>query len=242
MGKETNTVISNVVKKLLDISAQDSSVEFHQSDFQDETDSAILVRERAKGSKLEPTFAKKTGKIVNETGHTLSTLPESSHLNHHMKTFSKRDIASASGIQTEKVKKAPKRKRAIVSDSTSSSKSEMPKKNAPKKKGEKRQIAELAFDLETESRPQIIKISSGTTGSKKDQPQVSNQRQGQTKEKGNEQFPKAEPNPEKNTKIGNNPNKAATRILERKRCPTKRYGIDIMNVEANDEENETAEA
>ena len=105
MGKEPNTLKSNVVKWFMDISAQHPSVEFHQSDFQDETDSAISVRERANGSKLEPTFAKKTGKIVNETDHTASILPESSQ---PMKTFSKRDIASASGIQKEKVKKHPK--------------------------------------------------------------------------------------------------------------------------------------
>ena len=78
MGKEPGTVKSNVVKRFMDISAQDSSVEFHQSDFQDEMDSARLVRKRAKGSKLEPTFAKKTGKIVKETDHTVPIVPESS--------------------------------------------------------------------------------------------------------------------------------------------------------------------
>ena len=154
-----------------------------------------------------------------------------------MKTFSKRDIVSASGIQKEKVKKAPKRKRVIVSDSTSNSESEMPKKNEPKKKWEKRQTARLAIDLETESRPQIIENSSATE-SEKEQPENCDQREGQTKEKGNEQFPKTEPNPEKKTKTGNNPKKAATRVFERKRCPTRRYGIDVINVEANEEERE----
>ena len=198
----------------MDIPAQDSSVEFQQSDFQDEMDSTILVRERAKGSKLESNFAKKTGKIVNETDHTVSILPESSQ---PMKTFSKRDIASASGTQKEKVIK----KRVRVSDSTSNSEAKMPKKKTPKKEGEKRQTAELAFDLETESRLQIIEMSSVTTESEKEQPKNSDQREGQTNEKGNEQIPKFEPNPEKKTKTGNNPKKAATRVLERKRCLTK---------------------
>ena len=54
-----------------------------------------------------------------------------------------------------------------MSDSTSNSEAEMPKKNAPKKKGEKRQTAELVFDLETEARPQMIEISLGTTESER---------------------------------------------------------------------------
>ena len=49
MGKEPNTVKSNLVGKLMDISEQDSNIEFQRSDFQDETDSTILVRERSKG-------------------------------------------------------------------------------------------------------------------------------------------------------------------------------------------------
>ena len=129
-----------------------------------------------------------------------------------------------------------------MSDSTSNSESEMPKNKTPKKKGEKRQTAELAFDLETESRPQVIEISSGITESGKKQPENNDRIEGQTKEKGNEQFPKIEPNPEETTKTGNNPKKAPTRVLEKKRCPIKRYGIDVMNVEANEEEREAEEA
>ena len=94
------------------------------------------------------------------------------------------------------------------------------KSTRQRKKG-KKQTAELAFDLETKSRPQILEISSGTTESEKEQPENSDQREGQTKDKGNEQFPEIEPNPEKKTKTGNNPKKAATRVFERKRFPTK---------------------
>ena len=60
MGNEPNTVKSNLVGKFMDIPEQDSKLEFQPSDFQHETDSTILVRERSKGSKLEPTFGKKT--------------------------------------------------------------------------------------------------------------------------------------------------------------------------------------
>ena len=44
MGKEPNTVKSNLVGKYLDVSAQDNSVQFRPVNFQD--DSTVLVRER----------------------------------------------------------------------------------------------------------------------------------------------------------------------------------------------------
>ena len=76
MGKEPNTVKSNVMETFREFLAQDSHLEFQPSDFHDDTDSAILVRERTKGSKLEPTFARKTGKVIQETQHTIAILPE----------------------------------------------------------------------------------------------------------------------------------------------------------------------
>ena len=101
------------------------------------------------------------GKIINETDHTVSILPESTEL---VKSFSKRDIASANSAQKEKIKKTARRKRAILAESTSHSETDEPKKkNMPKKKKEEKQTPELAFDLEAEPRPTIIEISSGTT-------------------------------------------------------------------------------
>ena len=88
MGKEPKTVKTNVVGKFRDFSAQDSQVKFQPSDFHDDTDSAILVRERTKGSKVESTFARKTGKVVQETQHTIATLPEKTK---RPKSFSKRE-------------------------------------------------------------------------------------------------------------------------------------------------------
>ena len=62
MGRKPNTVKLNLVRGLLDISEQDPNLDFSTSDFQDELDSSILVGERARGSKLEGTFKKKSGK------------------------------------------------------------------------------------------------------------------------------------------------------------------------------------
>ena len=127
MGKEPNTVKSNLVERYLDFSAQDNRVEFQQADFQDECDSTMLGRERSKGSKLEPVFARKTGK-VQERAHTIAVLPEAAK---HAKVFSKRDIMQASKEQKDKLKKAGKR--AIIEDSSSSSELE----TSAKRKGKK---------------------------------------------------------------------------------------------------------
>ena len=184
MGKEPNTVKSNLVGKFMDISERDPKLNFQPSDFQDETDSTILVRERSKGSKLESTFAKKTGTVVNETAHVVSILPEKSRT---VKTFSKRECPflrtsslfltslvrrilhvlfrshlCANASQKAKFKNMNKR-RAILSESTSTSEGEEPvrkqkkKKKKKKKKKETARNPELAFDLENEQRPNISK-------------------------------------------------------------------------------------
>ena len=46
MGREPNSVNSNVVKGLLDFSEQDPQLELNPSDFLDELDSTVLVRDR----------------------------------------------------------------------------------------------------------------------------------------------------------------------------------------------------
>ena len=67
MGRQPNTVKSNLVSKLLAISEQDPNLEFEQSDFQDDLDSTVLGRERARGSKLQGTFDKRAGRKIKET-------------------------------------------------------------------------------------------------------------------------------------------------------------------------------
>ena len=102
-------------------------MDFQQADFQVECDSTILVRERSKGSKLEPVFARKTGK-EQETAHTIAVLPDAPK---HAKVFSKRDIVQASKEQKDKLKKAGKRE--IIEDSSSSSELETSEKRKGKK-------------------------------------------------------------------------------------------------------------
>ena len=151
MGKEPNTVKSNVVGKFRDFSAQDSQLEFQPSDFHDDTDSTILVRERTKGSKLEPNFARKTGKVIEETTHTIAILPEKAK---QPKIFSKRDIASTSTEQKKVLKKAAKR--ATINETSSSSEPEQSahKKGKTQKQGTTK-TPEFAIEFDEEMPPRL---------------------------------------------------------------------------------------
>ena len=84
------------------------------------------------GSELEASFAKMTGKVMNETEHFVSISPEWTET---VKTFSKRDIACASASQEESFKRTPRRS-VILFDSASQSETEEPaKKKTYNKKG-----------------------------------------------------------------------------------------------------------
>ena len=72
------------------VSDNDKDFELEISDFPQEQDSEIMVRERARGSKLEEVYKRKKGRITGETQHTL-TMKESGKST--AQTFSKREIA-----------------------------------------------------------------------------------------------------------------------------------------------------
>ena len=114
LGREPNTVKSNAVSKFLDISEQDNSLEFSPTDFQDDLESTVSVRERSRGSKLEGAFELKTGRILKESKHTITILPEASKKE---KIYSKRDIAKVSKEQ-KKIIDTPKRKRVVLDTSS----------------------------------------------------------------------------------------------------------------------------
>ena len=109
MGRKPNTVKSNLVRGLLVISEQDPNLDFSPSDFQDDLDSSILVRERARGSKLEGTFKKKSGKVVRESAQTLTMIPEKTNT---PKVYSKRDVAAATEEQKKKLDNKKNKRKA----------------------------------------------------------------------------------------------------------------------------------
>ena len=238
MGKEPNTVKANLVGMFRNILAQDSQVEFQPSDFHGDTDSTILVRERTKGSKLEPTFARKTGKVIRETDHTIAILPENTK---QPKIFSKRDIASTSTEQTKVFKKVGRR--AQIKDTSSSSEPEQsaPKKGKIAKRGEAKSL-EVAIEFEEERPPSIIDISSNTTESEVQPRDSANQGEMQCKRDNNA------PDETKKVEKEDVPVKATAswqiekRSSERKHVPPKRYGIDLVMKYPNDSQKKEEKA
>ena len=72
------------------VSDNDKDLELEMSDFPQVQDSEIMVRERARGSKLEEVYKRKKGRITGETQHTL-TMKEAGKST--AQTFSKLEIA-----------------------------------------------------------------------------------------------------------------------------------------------------
>ena len=101
--RDPNTVKSNIINKIKNVSENDPKVEFTQSDFEEEVDSAILVRERTKGSKLEGQYKRKTGKVIKESAHTITFLPKNSKKE---VVYAKRDVAKANETKLSEAQKA----------------------------------------------------------------------------------------------------------------------------------------
>ena len=144
MGRQPNTVQSNLISKILDVSEIDSQLlDIQPSNFQDDLDFKVLLRDRSRGSKLESAFSKNTGGIVKETNNTITMLPEKSAKE---KTYSNRDIAKLTRLQ----------KRAWV-ESESSGSSTTPQEVTRKPKGKRRktekgsEFLEIAIELTDEA-------------------------------------------------------------------------------------------
>ena len=80
----------------MDVLERDPNLEFEPADFQEDLDSTVLVRERARGSKFESLFDRKAAKVIKESAHTITVLPKKST---KPKVYSKRDVASSSAEQ-----------------------------------------------------------------------------------------------------------------------------------------------
>ena len=120
-------------------------------------DSTVLVREWARGSKLESLFDRKAAKVIKESAHTITALPENST---KPKVYSKRDVASSSAEQNRIVSKT-KRKRVIYDSSTSESGEE----RKVQKKKKQRQAPEMAIEFKEKETPQIVDIAAKSESS-----------------------------------------------------------------------------
>ena len=72
--RKPKTVKRNIVDKIEGVSEVDPGLKFTTSDFEEETDSAIMVRERTRASKLKVQFRKKSGKTFEETAQDITFL------------------------------------------------------------------------------------------------------------------------------------------------------------------------
>ena len=106
-------------------------------------------------------------------------------------------------------------------------------KNQPQK-GEREQTPELAFDYEEEAPPSTIETSSSSEEAEPEQQVAAEEKSENHTETEKIQSAEPVPIPVKATTSWH-VTKGATRILEQKRVPTKRLGIDIMNVYAGEQ-------
>ena len=97
MRRTPNTPKTAIIKKF--ISEADPKIDLRSTDFSEEMDSTILVRERVRVSKVDGLFKRKNGVITAETGHTISILSDKKTI-----VYSKRDVA----VEKTKQKKRPK--------------------------------------------------------------------------------------------------------------------------------------
>ena len=72
--QKPNTIKSAMINEFF--SDRDLNLQIEEEDFIPDVDSTVLSRERTRMSKLEGTFAKKKARIVSESGHTITKLPD----------------------------------------------------------------------------------------------------------------------------------------------------------------------
>ena len=196
----------------------------------------MLVRERARGSKLQGTFAKKSGKTPKGTAHTITMLPENSS---KLRAYAKRVVAALTKRQKAVIEKITKEKRQRDKPSSSDSSQERPthkkskknKKKAAMTKGSTPDVA-FEFDDEEERRPPVVEISSSTDGEIATN-NISWAKADKDEKEGTEQNPVQSKIPIAATakwEVEKKP-QPPTRVIERNRVATKKYGIDFVQVE-----------
>ena len=130
-GRKPSTILNNLVCKPSFL-ANDPNLELNESDFAQDQDSTILVRERSRGSKLDGTFSKKKAYLVSQSPHTVTV----QHPGRNSTTmYSKRDIAvpPVTRFLHEGGKNGPKQPQSP------------PRGNLPKWKGLERGRTQLPF-------------------------------------------------------------------------------------------------
>lgn len=205
-GREPNSIIGNLSEKFKVVSEEDRNLVINPSDFEEDVDSTILVRERTRGSKLEPCFKKKSGKIIKETGTTITILPENKK---RTTLYSNRDVA----------------KPPVVEETETESSSE--EEYVPQDETEQRQ--------EGQSSSSVVEIAPPKDRQNLQEPPVAQVPVVEEKSKKEEEAsPKKVKVPVKGKVLWQKEKKEKVKKREmvRRRRPTKRFGIDeVMKVD-----------
>ena len=239
-GRQPNTVKSNVVERIKNVSETEPKVTFSPSDFEEEIDSTILVRERTKGLKLDGQYKRKAGKVIKETEHTITFLPKKSKKE---VILSKRDVAKDTA---EKEKAGTSRQRESPEWPTEEETSDDETYIRPESEDDE----ETTITSRTSPRRQT-NTENVTTEEEDNTTKIKEKEETPAEKKDAEEKKKAEPEKTSNPKKMENPRekteekkKAIKATMEwtpannkepRKRRPTQRYGIDVvMQVEENE--------
>ena len=102
----------------------DPKIEIEPEDFSDEVDSTILIRERVRGTMLEGAFKRVKGKVVGQSGQTISVMPKG---NKSETVYSKRDVAKATNLPS--TSKMPKTRKAAIETKVKQNKNSKGKRN-----------------------------------------------------------------------------------------------------------------
>ena len=106
VGTELNTIKKLIIYRKRPIS-EPQKVKLSTSDFDSGQDSAILVRERVRGSKLEEAYEKRKSVLLNQSEHTITFLPAGTNqetiISGHRQTINPRQpiMQFTRGRQTE---------------------------------------------------------------------------------------------------------------------------------------------
>ena len=233
-GREPNTVKTNIINKIKNVSENDPKVEFTQSDFEEEVDSTTLVRERTKGSKLEGQYKRKTGKVIKESAHFITFLPKNSTKE---VVYAKRDVDKASETKLAEEQKAGCSK--IDNETEELEESSDDETYRPPEDTEDEETVttdNTSWEMETTATMETVENQEEAQPAEKTNPpemikiqETGSAAEGATKE---------ERSPKKKA-VQASVEWSKVKLREpRKRRPTERYGIDvIMNV--TDEQAET---
>ena len=231
-GRQTNTVKSNVVERIKNVSETEPKVAFSPSDFEEEIDSTILVRKRTKGSKLEGQYKRKAGEVIKETERTITFLPKKSEKE---VILSKRYVAKDTA---EKEKAGTSRQRESPEWPTEEETSDDETYIRPESEDDEETT------ITSNSENVITEEEEDSTAKIEEEERPAEKNEAEEKKKTEPEKtsnPKRMENPREKTEEKKKAMKAtmewtpANNKEPRKRRPTQRYGIDVvMQVEENE--------